>query len=89
MSVSLTSPDLASCKLPALDETSPPLGPTSRVCTEPAEGTHMSTPTVIVGAGLAGACAALVLSRTRPVVVLEAEAPASGATSAAAGLANP
>lgn len=44
---------------------------------------------VIVGAGLAGACAALVLSRTRRVVVVEAEGPAAGASGAAAGLANP
>lgn len=44
---------------------------------------------MIVGAGLAGACAALVLSRTRDVTIIEAEAPASGASGAAAGLANP
>ena len=44
---------------------------------------------VIAGAGLAGACAALVLSRDRRVVVLEAERPAAGASGAAAGLANP
>ena len=44
---------------------------------------------VVVGAGLAGACAALVLSRTRRVVVLEAERPGAGATGAAAGLVNP
>lgn len=51
----------------------------------------MTTPAdvVVVGAGLAGACAALVLSRTRRVVVVEAEGPASGASGAAAGLANP
>ena len=48
-----------------------------------------SDPTVIVGAGLAGACAALVLSRTRRVVVLDPEPPASGASGAAAGLVNP
>ncbi len=46
-------------------------------------------PVVIVGAGLAGACAALVLSRTHRVVVLEADRPASGASGAAAGLVNP
>ena len=44
---------------------------------------------VVVGAGLAGACAALVLSRTRRVVVVEADGPAAGASGAAAGLANP
>ena len=44
---------------------------------------------VVAGAGLAGACAALVLSRTHRVVVLEAEAPAAGASGAAAGLVNP
>ena len=44
---------------------------------------------VVAGAGLAGACAALVLSRDRRVVVLDAEGPAAGASGAAAGLANP
>ena len=44
---------------------------------------------VVAGAGLAGACAAAVLSRTRPVVVLEAGRPGGGATGAAAGLVNP
>ena len=44
---------------------------------------------VVAGGGLAGACAALVLSRTRRVVVLEPEATGSGATAAAAGLVNP
>lgn len=44
----------------------------------------------IAGAGLAGSCAALTLSRTRRVVVLEPEAePATRASGAAAGLANP
>lgn len=47
------------------------------------------TEVVVVGAGLAGACAALVLSRTRDVVVIEAEGPAAGASGAAAGLVNP
>ena len=46
-------------------------------------------PVVVVGAGLAGACAALELARTQPVVVLEAREPASGASGAAAGLVNP
>ena len=48
-----------------------------------------SLPFVIAGAGLAGACAALVLSRTHPVVVLDAEKPGEGASGAAAGLVNP
>ena len=48
-----------------------------------------SEETIIVGAGLAGACAALVLSTSRPVRVLEADEPASGASGAAAGLVNP
>lgn len=45
--------------------------------------------TLIVGAGLAGACAALHLSQTRQVLVLEAKHPAAGASGAAAGLVNP
>jgi glycine oxidase len=44
---------------------------------------------IIVGAGLAGACAALVLSAEYDVHVLEANEPASGASGAAAGLVNP
>ena len=44
---------------------------------------------VIAGAGLAGACAAFHLSRTRAVLVLERHAPAAGASGAAAGLVNP
>lgn len=48
-----------------------------------------SDETIIVGAGLAGACAALVLSADRPVRVLEADVPAAGASGAAAGLINP
>ncbi len=46
-------------------------------------------PVVVVGAGLAGACAALELARSRSVVVLDAHRPASGASGAAAGLVNP
>ena len=46
-------------------------------------------PVVVVGAGLAGACAALALARTGPVGVLEAVGPAAGASGAAAGLVNP
>ena len=45
-------------------------------------------PVVVVGAGLGGACAALALGRTRPVVVLDAVGPAAGASGAAAGLVN-
>ncbi len=44
---------------------------------------------MIAGAGLAGACAALVLSRDRRVLVLDATEPASGASGAAAGIVNP
>jgi glycine oxidase len=44
---------------------------------------------LIVGAGLAGACAAVTLSRRHRVHVLEANEPASGASGAAAGLVNP
>ncbi len=45
--------------------------------------------TLIVGAGLAGACAALTLSRHEEVVVIDAGEAASGASGASAGLANP
>jgi len=44
---------------------------------------------IIVGAGLAGAAAALTLSRDHSVHLLEAEQPATGASGAAAGLVNP
>ena len=44
---------------------------------------------VVVGAGLAGACAAHALSRHGRVLVLDAAQPASGASGAAAGLVNP
>ena len=44
---------------------------------------------LIVGAGLAGACAAFTLGRHHRVHVLEANEPASGASGAAAGLVNP
>ena len=44
---------------------------------------------VIAGAGLAGACAALSLSQTRRVTVLDPSPPGSEATGAAAGLVNP
>ncbi|NBB99359.1 MAG: FAD-dependent oxidoreductase [Bacteroidetes bacterium] len=44
---------------------------------------------VIVGAGLAGACAALELSRSREVLVIDAVGAAAGASGAAAGLVNP
>lgn len=48
-----------------------------------------SDETIIVGAGLAGASAALTLSPHGPVRVLEADEPAAGASGAAAGLVNP
>ena len=44
---------------------------------------------VIAGAGIAGACAALALSRDCEVLVVEADEPAAGASGAAAGLVNP
>ncbi|PSQ72088.1 MAG: FAD-binding oxidoreductase, partial [Bacteroidetes bacterium QH_2_64_26] len=44
---------------------------------------------LIVGAGLAGACAAFTLSAHHSVHVLESAEPASGASGAAAGLVNP
>lgn len=44
---------------------------------------------IIVGGGLAGACAALWLSESNSVLVLEANEPGSGATGAAAGLITP
>lgn len=44
---------------------------------------------IIVGAGLAGAAAALTLSPHMDVHVLEADEPAAGASGAAAGLVNP
>ena len=49
----------------------------------------MTDSTLIVGGGLAGACAALWLSERGPVTILEAERPAAGASGAAAGLVNP
>lgn len=50
---------------------------------------HHDANVIVVGAGLAGACAALALSPHGDVRVLEAETPASGASGAAAGLVNP
>jgi glycine oxidase len=47
------------------------------------------TDILVVGGGLAGACAALWLSERTTVTVLEAEHPAAGASGAAAGLVNP
>ena len=49
----------------------------------------MDADVIVVGAGLAGACAAWSLSRTAAVCVLEAERPAAGASGVAAGLVNP
>lgn len=45
--------------------------------------------TIIVGGGLAGACAALYLSREQHVLLLEAEYPAAGASGMGTGMANP
>ncbi len=45
--------------------------------------------TLIVGAGLAGACAALHLAGHGPVTVLDTRAPGEGTSGAAAGLVNP
>lgn len=50
---------------------------------------NLSYDAIIVGGGLAGACAALHLSRTRSVLLLERDVPASGASGVAAGLVNP
>jgi len=50
---------------------------------------HHDADVLIVGAGLAGACAAATLSPQGSVHVLEAETPAAGASGAAAGLVNP
>jgi len=47
------------------------------------------TDIIIVGAGLAGACAALSLSPSHSVRVYEAQVPGAGASGAAAGLVNP
>ncbi|WP_022834856.1 NAD(P)/FAD-dependent oxidoreductase [Salisaeta longa] len=49
----------------------------------------MKTDFIVVGAGIAGACAAFELSRKGTVRVLEAQTPAAGASGAAAGLVNP
>lgn len=50
---------------------------------------NLTYDTIIVGGGLAGACAALHLSRHERVLLLEAGDPAAGASGAAAGLVNP
>lgn len=44
---------------------------------------------IIVGAGIAGACAAAHCSGNQRVLVIEADAPGAGASGAAAGLVNP
>ena len=44
---------------------------------------------IVVGAGLAGACAALALSARGSVLVVEGDAPASGGSGVAAGMINP
>ncbi len=49
----------------------------------------MPTDFLIVGGGLAGACAALWLTDHGSVTLVEAERPATGASGAAAGLVNP
>ena len=49
----------------------------------------MTYDVVIAGAGLAGASAALALSREHSVAVLDAEGPAAGASGASAGIVNP
>lgn len=45
-------------------------------------------PVVVIGAGIGGASAALALSRTHDVVVLDAAGPAAGASGVSAGLVN-
>lgn len=50
---------------------------------------NLSYDIVIAGAGLAGACAALHLSRSHRVLLLEAATPAAGASGVAIGLVNP
>jgi glycine/D-amino acid oxidase-like deaminating enzyme len=44
---------------------------------------------IIAGGGIAGACAAVYLSRVSRVLLLEAHTPASGASGVAAGMVNP
>ncbi|HET6567464.1 MAG TPA: FAD-dependent oxidoreductase, partial [Rhodothermales bacterium] len=50
---------------------------------------NLSYDIVIAGAGLAGACAALHLSRSHRVLVLESAQPAAGASGVAVGMVNP
>ena len=49
----------------------------------------MDIDTIIVGAGIAGASAALVLAKTERVLLIEAREPASGASGVAGGLFSP
>lgn len=50
---------------------------------------NLQTDILIVGAGLAGACAAVHLAPSRDVMLIDAAGPAEGASGAGAGLANP
>ncbi len=50
---------------------------------------NLSFDTIIAGSGLAGACAAFVLSKRENVLVLDAATPGSGASAIAAGLVSP
>ncbi len=50
---------------------------------------NLSFDTIIAGSGLAGACAAFVLSKRENVLILDAATPGSGASAIAAGLVSP
>ena len=50
---------------------------------------NLQTEVLVVGAGLAGACAAVHLAQTREVMLIDAAEVAAGASGAGAGLANP
>jgi glycine/D-amino acid oxidase-like deaminating enzyme len=49
----------------------------------------MEHPTVIVGAGMAGVCAALAISKRAPVLLADLASPEAASMAAVAGLANP